>query len=139
MITPTTATLTENDIVDAVVDYLTGQGWTIVSTARTNQSGVDVLACIGGRTLAVEAKGGGSSKAWTRRAGKPFTPGQKEDHVARAVLTALKVTSRGEHEAAIAFPDDPQHARLLASVAPSLGRADIAVYLVAADRSVRTV
>jgi hypothetical protein len=88
-------------------------------------------------TLAVEAKGGSSSKPGTSRDGKPFTPNQKRSHVAVAVLTALRETSSGRYRTAIAFPNDPAHLRLIEKIWPVLQKLSIDVYFVAQDKSVR--
>ena len=113
-------------------------GWEIKSSCNTIQRGIDICAERGGVTLAVEAKGGGSSKPGTARYGKPFTTDQKGKHVAVAVLTALCVTSNGQHQAALAFPDDGEHLRLIEEIRPALQRLNIKVYFVGADWSVRS-
>ena len=123
--------------MDAVVAYLAADGWEILSTARTGEHGVDILARRGERRLAVEAKGGGSARPSSRRFGQPFTSNQKRDHVAVAVLTALQVVSRGGHLAAIAFPDDPDHVQLIETIRPALATAGVCVFLIAGERSVR--
>lgn len=59
--------LTENDVVDAVVKHLQRDGWRIECTSSTNERGHDILATKGKTKLAVEAKGGKSSKSGTSR------------------------------------------------------------------------
>ena len=59
--------LTENDVIDAVVLYLKNRGWCVESVSYTNQRGYDVLAKKGKKSLAIEAKGGTSSKNNTAR------------------------------------------------------------------------
>ena len=88
--------LTENDVVRAVAEHLRRGGWHILSTSNTGETGYDILAKAGGTTLVVEAKGGTSSKPVTKRYGKPFTPNQKFDHVAKALYTATAVASAGK-------------------------------------------
>jgi hypothetical protein len=129
--------LTENDLVGAVKEHLLATGWDIRQVSLTNQHGIDILAARGSETLAVEVKGGGSSKPETARYGKPFTRNQKRSHVAVAVLTALRETSRGDNKAAIALPDDREHVRLIEEIWPALRKLDVGVYLVAPDRAVR--
>jgi hypothetical protein len=101
------------------------------------QRGVDILARRGGETLAIEAKGGGSSKPGTKKYGEPFDKGQKRSHVAVAVLTAMREISGGQHQAAIAFPDDTEHGRFIEEIGPALQRLNIGVFYVALDKSVR--
>ena len=124
--------LTDNDVVDAVVVHLVAEGWTIIDTAHTAEHGIDILARRSDQTLAVEPKGEGASKP-----GRKFTRDQKQAHMAVAVFAALRVASIGEHQAMIAFPEDPEHVRLLESVRPALSAAGVGILLVAPDRSVR--
>jgi hypothetical protein len=130
--------LWENQVVDAVAAYLGNAGWTILEKRETRQHGIDILAEKGGETLAVEAKGGGSSNPKSSRYGKPFVWKQKCSSVATAVLSALREVSRGQHRAAIAVPDDAEYRRLIKSILPPLQSLDIEVYFVAADWSVST-
>ena len=130
--------LTENDVVAAVSTHLSEAGWEIRQTRSTNQHGIDIVAERNSQTLAIEAKGGGSSKAGSRRYGKKFTKGQKRSHVAMAVLTALREASGGQHKAAIALPNDPEHTQLVEAIWPALRRLNIEIYSVAPDRSVTT-
>jgi len=129
--------LTENEVVEAVAEHLRKAGWDKLRTCNTMQQGIDICAERNGVTLAVEAKGGGSSKPGTTKYGEPFSTGQKRSHVAVAVLTALGVASSGKQQAAIAFPDDAGHLRLIGEIWPALQRLNIDVYFVAPDKSVR--
>ena len=131
--------LTENQVVEAVASYLKSHGWQIRRTSTGRQRGFDVLAKRHGRSLAVEAKGGGSGTKGTRRYGKPFTSNQKRSHVGMALLSAAQIVSKGEHNAAIAVPDDPEHRKLVTRIGPVLKRLGITVYLVAPDMSVVTI
>src|ERR1700727_2190606 len=110
--------LTENDVVDAVARHLKTEGWTC-ETKTTIQRGIDILAERSGESLAIEAKGGGSARVGTARYGKEFDGKQKRSHVAVALLTAVQVLSDGKHRAALAFPDDIQHSRLISRIAPA--------------------
>ena len=97
--------LTEDDIIDAVRDHLIRHGWNIVARATATQRGYDLVAERGGRRLIVEAKGEGSSKESSARYGQSFNKGQVFDHVAKAILKALRVAVSGANGAAIAVPD----------------------------------
>jgi hypothetical protein len=128
--------LTEDDVIDAVVDHLTARGWEIVSRCTVAQRGDDLVARRGGEQVVVEAKGAGSSKAGSARFGSTFTSGQVFDHVAKAVLKGLRVASLDEARGAIALPDDLHHRRWVEPVMPALARVDITVLWVGDDRSV---
>jgi hypothetical protein len=69
--------LTENEVVDAVAEHLQKTGWEKIRTCNTMQQGIDIYAERSGVTVAIEAKGGGSSKPGTAKYGKPFDNGQK--------------------------------------------------------------
>lgn len=129
--------LTENDIVSSVCTYLEERGWTIASRCDTGQRGTDIVAERDGQRLLVEAKGGTSSKDFTNRFGKPFSPSQVSDHVANAVFTALELRSREPDSlVAVALPDDKGHRRFVDVVEPSLERLGIGAFWVSGDRVV---
>ena len=128
--------LTESDVVEAVARHLEEQGWYIIGMADTHQPGHDILARRDGVDLVVEAKGGTSSKPGTNRYGKPFTPTQKLDHVAKALYTAAYVFSAGQHRAAIALPSDAEHRQKVDDIASALKALSVGVFLVADDLTV---
>jgi hypothetical protein len=129
--------LTEDDVVNAVCARLTGDGYEIVQRATATQRGYDVVAVKKGRKLVVEAKGAGSSKEWTKRHGSEFSSVQVFDHVAKAVLKALRVISAGTDCAGVAFPDNAAHRREIELVSTALRGAGIAVFWVNDDHEVR--
>lgn len=129
--------LLEDDVVDAVAGLLRQQGWTIESVAYAHQRGDDIVATKDGVRLLVEAKGEGSSKALSKRYGKPFTGNQVGSHVGVAVVRALRWASLGEARAALAFPDNPHHRRQVDPIAPALEQVGIGVFWVTAERYVQ--
>ncbi|HKX10721.1 MAG TPA: hypothetical protein VJN67_21155 [Stellaceae bacterium] len=131
--------LTEDQVVDAVVAHLRKVGWHIQRTSTVNERGFDILAERNGKQLVVEAKGGGSGTKGTRRYGHSFTPNQKRNHVAMALLTAAKVVSKRGGRAAIALPSDEVYRKLVAGICPALKRLGIITYLVAPNRAVETI
>ena len=114
------AMLNENQIVDAVAEHLRKGGWRVVSTSKTNQRGHDILATKGQTTLAVEAKGGTSSKPGTKRHGQPFKSAQKRNHVSRALYRAAEVFSSGQYRPGIALPSTDGHRELIQAIKPAL-------------------
>lgn len=129
--------LYEADVVAAVAAHLTARGWVEKARAATTAPGVDLLVRAGRFSLAVEAKGAGSSQDHTRRFGRPFTGGQVGDHVAMAVAAALRVVAAGDHTAVIALPDDDQHRRHVATLLPALVKVGVTVLWVSLDGTVR--
>jgi hypothetical protein len=122
--------LTEDKVVDAVCRALASDGYVIEQRALATQHGYDIVARKDGVALIVEAKGAGSSKAGTARYGKEFNPNQVFDHVAKAVLKALRVVSAGDARAGIALPDNVSHRRQIELVASALERAEVIVFWV---------
>lgn len=122
--------LTEGQVVEATCRELRGRGYAIVSTASVTRHGHDIVAEKEGRNLFIEAKGAGSSKQGTARYGSQFNSGQVFDHVAKAVLKALRVVSSGTGRAGIALPDNEAHHREVDQVSSALNRSGIAVFWV---------
>jgi hypothetical protein len=132
--------MTENDVVDAVASYLKAEGWTVTKTCTTEQRGIDLIAERGNEGLFLEAKGGTSSKEGTGRYGKGFSTNQQRDHVANAVLTALKLrSSEPKSRVAIAFPDTSTHRRHITAAADALKTLLIWAYVVHPDHRVERV
>lgn len=130
------AFLTEDQVIDAVVGYLQRAGWAIQSRSHADEHGDDIVAVRNGRRLLIEAKGAGSSKAGTSRYGLAFTSGQVFDHVAKAVLKAMRAAAIEGTIGGIALPDNDHHRREVEKVAAALERVDIAVFWVSADGEV---
>ena len=128
--------LTENDVVEAVAGYLKDQGWQITDRSHTDRRGHDILARRDGIVLAVEAKGGTSSKRGTRRHGSPFNSSQKRSHVSVALYKAACVFSAGHLRPGIALPSDDRHRRLIEDILPALGVLEVTVFLVSENRTV---
>jgi hypothetical protein len=122
--------LYENDVVAATCDYLTKQGWLIVSQCTARQRGDDIVATRDGQRLVVECKGETSSDPRSKRYGKTFTRGQVYDHVAVGVLRALREVGRDLGWAAIAVPDNADHRRFVGEVAGALVTVGVGVFWV---------
>jgi hypothetical protein len=129
--------LTEDDVVDAVCAWLRAEGYEIKQQLLATQRGFDIVARKNGVELVIEAKGAGSSKAHTARFGQEFNSGQVFDHVAKAVLKALRVVSKGTARAGIALPENATHRRHLEEAAPALARVGVVLFWVTEDGRVR--
>lgn len=135
--------LTEDQIVDAVAQYLGTRGYEISKALRSTERGVDIVAIKRAEPrfeLHIEAKGAGSARKGSARYGSEFNSAQVFDHVAKAVLKALMVDDAAEGgvelRAGIAVPRNQLHLRHVGAVEHSLRRAGIAVFWVNDDRSV---
>lgn len=131
------AMLAEDEVIDAVRDFLVARSWRIVSRATAMQRGDDLVAERDGTRLVIEAKGAGSSKEGTARFGKTFSKGQVFDHVGKAVLKAMRVVSAGSDRAGIALPGDAAHRAEVAKIRAALDQLGVAVFWVGEDRAVR--
>ncbi len=123
----------EDDVVEAVCRLLRDHGYTIESKATVSQHGEDIIAVRGDRRIVVEAKGESSSKEHTKRYGKPFTKAQVFDHVAKAVLKAMRIASTDDATPAVALPDNGHHRDEIERAQPALRRAGIGVFWVSDD------
>lgn len=129
--------LTEDAVVDAVCRSLEAHGYRVVSRALATEHGHDIVVEKNGEQLFVEAKGAGSSKPGTARYGREFTRNQVFDHVAKAVLKALRVISAGDGRAGIALPDNANHRREIDQIRRALHAAGVAAFLVSDSGEVR--
>lgn len=101
-------------------------GWKIDQRAGLTDHGHDIVATKANRRLIVEAKGAGSARPGSAGFGKPFDAGQVFDHVAKAVLKALRAADAGD-QGAVALPADECHRREIAAVRVSLNQIGIGV------------
>lgn len=129
--------LKETEVIKAVKAHLKDNGWEKVSTSKPHQRGIDILAEFADTTMAIEAKGGTSSKSHTARFGKPFSSNQKKSHVSRALYTAACTVSDGKHWTGIAVPDDENHERLILDIERALKKLKVTAFLVNDSRKVR--
>lgn len=129
--------LTEDQIINAVRGFLERDGWSVQSQASASEHGDDLVATRNGVRLVTEAKGAGSSKPGTIRYGKEFSGKQVFDHVAKAILKALRVVSGVGTRAAIALPDNDHHRKEVEGVSPALKKLGVGVFWVSSDRKVR--
>ncbi len=130
-------TLTEDEVIDAVIGFLEREGWQIKSRATAQQRGFDIEAVRNTESLIVEAKGAGSSKDHTRRYGLEFSKNQVFDHVAKAILKALRVVAGSRTRAAVAFPDNTNHREEVEKVRAPLMALGIEIFWVSTDGTVR--
>ena len=135
--------LHEDDVVEAVCRYLERNDYLIRQSLTSAQRGHDIIADKRGDPtwrLYVEAKGEGSSKPTTARYGSSFNAGQVFDHVAKAVLKALRVaswdTTGPPSRAGIALPENTAHVKEIKMVGRALRNIGIAVFWVDREKSV---
>lgn len=133
------STLNENQVVDAVCEYLKREGYAINSQCSTTQQGIDIVASKMGSSgrLLVEAKGGTSSKQGTARYDRGFNRTQTFDRVAKGFFTAAcMIQAHNTDQVALAYPDAEWVRDYLGRIRTILLALRITVFLVKADLKV---
>ena len=127
----------EGNVQSTLALFLQKNGWDIQATADTaaKAHGVDVLAALGNRVLAIEVKGYPSEAyADPRRAHekKKTNPrNQCEKWFSQALFKGMRLrSSMPDAEIAVAFPDFPRYQALLRETEDSIRRLGLGVYLV---------
>jgi Holliday junction resolvase-like predicted endonuclease len=132
--------LPEEDVIAAVCEYLSRQGYRIDQQCRTTRHGIDIIATqpASGVTIRIEAKGQTSNRPGSRRFGKGFNRGQSRIHVAAALYTAIATNDAHlpNDRVGIAFPSTTHHREFISRIRSSLRTLGIAVFWVDADRRV---
>lgn len=137
---------TEASVQAALVTFLAGEGWRILSVANTatKEHGIDVIASRGGRTAGVEVKGFPSrTYADPARGGevKRTSPSTQAGHwYSQAVLAAMRL--RGKEptwRSVIALPDFPRYRDLYGETGGSLTAAQIEVWWVSSAGTVEVM
>lgn len=135
---------TEENTQRLLVEWLAGEGWTIVRTANTatREHGLDVVAVRDGQRLGVEVKGYPSRFYVTgpkRGQVKTSTPKeQAKKWYAHALVPAMRLRTREPDSMSVmCFPDFPVYPELYADTAVSLRAAAIEVWVVSQDCGVK--
>jgi hypothetical protein len=133
----------EGNIVCFVTSYLAATRWQVKSVADTakGEPGADIVATRADVTLIVEVKGYPSTlyeRGPKQGQKKRVTPSTQARHwMSEAILTAmLRQAADPQHRVAIAFPDFPVYANLLARLRHSLRKLGLIVIVVSESGSV---
>jgi len=134
----------EGNVVDALAQYLTSEGYRIEIKANTHlkERGVDLQASRNGKTLLVEVKGYPSKNYRDPRRAheqKPTNPtNQAQQWYSHALLKALRLQTKNPNSTiAIAFPDFPRYQDLFAETRKGLERLGIAFLIIQKNGNVR--
>ena len=129
--------LTEDEITDLFSDYLMSKGWEILSRAKGQSRGADIVARQNGKVICIEAKGGGSQAAHTKRYGLPFTRLQSQHHTDVAFACIPRMMTRYKPDfVGIVLPDDKYHFESLSEILPAIKKLGAGVWLVS-NNSIR--
>lgn len=127
----------EGNVVDALADHLTAQGWAIDSKAdtRSKARGVDIQASRGGRVLMIEVKGYPSKeyrdplRAGETKRTQPSN--QAQQWYSHALLAALRLqTKNPDARVALAFADFPRYRTLFEETRSGLKRLGVTVFFI---------
>lgn len=127
--------LTENEVVELMMNYLINQGYTIERYATTTQTGIDIEAFRADQKICIEAKGATSSMKDSARYGRPFNDNQVKNHIGKAVVAALKVLNQDDKHtiSAIALPNNSMHKKQIDQIQRPLKQLGIKVFLVSKE------
>jgi hypothetical protein len=125
-------TITENQVIDAVISYFEKNGIKVISKCTGYQRGIDIVATNKNNIeICVEAKGGkpnDSKKTHT------FSSTQVLVHVSRAVYTALTfINANEEIIPCIALPNNDDHKLAIGKVGNILADNNIRVLWVSEE------
>jgi len=133
--------LTENNVVDAVANYLDRRGWKVSQKLKTTERGTDIIAERKQTKLFVEAKGGGSSNKKSARFKTGFSSGQKKHNIAHALLKSITQEKDTKDLIAMAFPNDNYYQKVLKSenLNKALKKLNVIVFLVSEKNDVEVI
>ena len=133
--------LNENQVVDAVCEFLESNGAAVEQRCTTKQKGTDIVARRPGSAhkLLIEAKGGTSTDPSSKKYGEDYVSKKVYDVVAKAFYGGICLRSDPEHEGdevALAFPLTDLFLRYVKPLAPALVKMNIGLILVSPDRAI---
>jgi Holliday junction resolvase len=82
--------LTEDQIIEILMTYLTKTGWTIESYCFGQSKGTDIIAIKNGRKLFIEAKGAKAGENSKTKRREYFDSGQIKTHFGKAIVKLLE-------------------------------------------------
>ncbi|MEL3960912.1 hypothetical protein MKZ01_06515 [Lysinibacillus endophyticus] len=82
--------ITENQLLDAIENYFTKHGFTLISMAKNNEKGIDMELLKNGVTLLIEAKGSIGNKYDTDPSIKPFARSLVREYVRKQITKLME-------------------------------------------------
>src|SRR5688572_8959232 len=111
--------LTEDEIVNILLDYLRKKGWTIDSHCLGHKHGCDIIASKNNVKLIVEAKGARAGENSPIKKREHFDSGQIKTHFGKALVKILHEKHLNPNSTfAIAHPDDPDVKKSIGHLIP---------------------
>lgn len=133
--------LFEDQVVDAVRNYLKDLGFVEEAFCHADQKGDDIVYRTenGKERIYIEAKDATSSRNNSNRYGKPFSKSQVKTHVAMALYRAILMKEKRDGEkvlVGIALPKTDLHVNIVAKIQETLSKLSIELFWVTIDNSV---
>lgn len=129
--------LTENQVVENLMQYLQNTGWKIDTHCLGFKHGIDIIAIKKDTKLIVEAKGARANEGAHNAVRKYFDSGQLKTHLGKAIVKILEEMSKDpEAKFAIAHPDDEYIRQCIGLPVKHLGKMGIIHYWVAENGKV---
>lgn len=126
--------LTEDEVTEIFCNFLTCEGWKILSRAKGKAKGADIVVQKNKKVLCIEAKGGGSQTVGSKRYGKPFTRLQCQKHTDVAFACLPRMVARyNPAYVGMILPNDKYHRESVIEILPAIKKLDAAVWLVSED------
>jgi hypothetical protein len=129
--------LTEDEIVNFLMDYLKRSQWNIDSHCLGHAHGCDIVASRNNTELVVEVKGARASENSPIRKRQHFDSGQIKTHFGKAIVKILEEKyHRPKSKFAIAHPEDGDIRKIIGHLVPFLKNLGIKHYWVSSDGTV---
>lgn len=120
------AKLTEDEVVEILMQHLVSQSWTIESFCLGQQQGYDIVANRKGKHLYVEVKGAKANDNSPTKKRKFFDSGQIKDHFGKALVKSLETKIKYPNAlVAIAHPEDKDIRKTIGSTVTFLKKIGI--------------
>lgn len=127
-IIPTGLMITENEVIDMVIEELRDLDFNIISSCDTNTKGIDIVAEKNNRKILIEAKGGTTSKE-SAKEGRPFDRNQAKTHISVAIFKLLQLKEKNRDTLlAMALPYERHHYEFIDSIKTSMKELEIIIF-----------
>ena len=129
--------LTEDEIVNSLMDHLKRNKWNIDSHCLGHTHGCDIIATKNNTELVVEVKGARASEDSPVKKRKHFDSGQIKTHFGKAIVKILEEKyRRPKSKFAIAHPEDEDIRKIIGHLIPFLKYLEIDHFWVSEDGTV---
>ncbi|SOC15096.1 hypothetical protein SAMN05880501_10834 [Ureibacillus xyleni] len=132
--------ITENKLIDALEEYFTEHGFSVITKAKNRAPGIDLALFKNGVTLYIEAKGSVRNEYDTDPTIKPFTRNSVRNYVRKQITKLMEREEKGDGKNAFyiaAWPETPTYREEVNKKAKALSRLGYLHFWVQEDWSVK--